>query len=298
MRSLNAVLFGKQTRYVCNKVEAKYICENTVDMYQPNQYVRQGYDMNNPAVEVYVKTWVNKDHWRCNYELNATTILLAKGSHPNLLLPLEVVDNSEGLHFVYPLLQGVSLEDYIDTQIEQNVAERDFGKVLYVLESVAAGLAQAHNCGLVHNDVKPDNIFLKGDSNTPYGFRPTILDWDVVSRGGEKINFVCGTLAFIPPEQLLFGSALTFMKDLYALGTSIYIMLEQDLPLECGKGSDAEIVNGQLNPYRRKVRGEGIPLLIREVVDKMVAHDISERYQSLDEMVRAFREAVNGERRG
>jgi hypothetical protein len=75
-------------------------------------------------------------------------------------------------------------------------------------------------------------------------------------------------------------------------------MLEQDLPLECGKGSDAEIVNGQLNPYRRKVRGEGIPLLIREVVDKMVAHDISERYQSLDEMVRAFREAVNGERRG
>ena len=151
----------------------------------------------------------------------------AQLSHPSIV-PIYSVDEKEGLvFFVMAYVDGDNLAKRIHDKgaIEPGEARR-------ILREVADALAYAHERGVVHRDIKPDNILLDAQSN-----RPMVTDFGIaraVTEGGDArltaTGIAIGTPAFMSPEQSAGDRALDGRSDLYSLGVVAYQMLCGDLP--------------------------------------------------------------------
>jgi len=285
--TLEQILRGTRTTYFCDSPELQQTDDATEQVGRSLR--RRAFDVNDADSEFYIKSWMDTTKRRCTYESQATRMLMKSEGHPNILLPFEVIDNEQGRHFVYPFMKGVTLDDYI----RLTPPERDFNKILYVLESVAKGLKYVHAQNVVHRDVKPGNIFLRSDVDRPYGFIPVVFDWDIAGKIGEEVGkgMTMGTPAYMEPLQCE-GGPLTTDFDSYALGFVVYQMFDGQLPIDENCGTAAELMQKQIHSYRRPLLGDGILEEVANVVDRMVKRYRSERYMGLTAMVSAFREAI------
>src|SRR3989338_2338965 len=290
--TLEQVLRGRKATYFCASPELQQTNDATVQTGRSLR--RRAFDVNNTDSGFYIKSWMDRTIQRCRYESVATTMLMKNGGHQNILLPTEIIENYEGKHFVYPYMNGVTLDDYI----RNTPCERDFNKILYVLEEVAKGLKHVHAQQVVHRDVKPGNIFLRSDVDRPYGFTPVVFDWDVAGDMNERGNNVLfsgegvGTPAYMEPLQCE-GGRLTTEFDSYALGFVVYQMFDGQLPIDESNVKTAmDVMKLQINSYRRPLHSDGIPQAVANVVDRMVKRNRNERYMGLSAMVSAFREAI------
>jgi WD40 repeat protein/serine/threonine protein kinase len=139
-------------------------------------------------------------------------------SHDHVV-PVFAVGQDRGVPFLaMPLLQGESLEDRLRREAALPVAE-----VLRVGREIAAGLAAAHERGLVHRDVKPANVWLEGSQGRvkilDFGLARAVSDGPQLTREGALI----GTPAFMSPEQVN-GRPVDARGDLFSLGCVLYQM--------------------------------------------------------------------------
>lgn len=149
---------------------------------------------------------------------------------------------------------------------------------------IAQGLGAAHGAGLIHRDVKPNNVLL-----TPDG-RAKLADFGLVRhlRGEEGAGVISGTPAYMAPE-LFDGVAANAASDLYALGVTLYYLLTARLPYAASSV-------GKLIQLHRKaplpdVREAGtyVPEIVAEVVRRCLAKDPAERYSSAASLGDALR---------
>ncbi len=151
----------------------------------------------------------------------------AQLSHPNIV-PIYAVDEKQGLvYFVMAYVSGDNLAKRIH---EKGPVDPD--ETRRILRDVADALAYAHERGVVHRDIKPDNILLDKDTG-----RPMVTDFGIaraVSEGGDArltaTGIAIGTPAFMSPEQSAGDRELDGRSDLYALGVVAYQMLCGELP--------------------------------------------------------------------
>ncbi len=151
----------------------------------------------------------------------------AQLSHP-CIVPIYSVDERQGLvYFVMAYVDG----DNLARRIHERGA-LDPGEVRRIVRDVADALAYAHDRGVVHRDIKPDNILLDSDSG-----RPMVTDFGIaraVTEGGESrltaTGIAIGTPAYMSPEQSAGDRELDGRSDLYSLGVVAYQMLCGDLP--------------------------------------------------------------------
>ncbi|MEA3247385.1 MAG: serine/threonine-protein kinase, partial [Gemmatimonadota bacterium] len=151
----------------------------------------------------------------------------AQLSHP-CIVPIYSVDERQGLvYFVMAYVDGDNLAKRIH---DRGALHPD--EVRRIVRDVADALAYAHDRGVVHRDIKPDNILLDSDSG-----RPMVTDFGIaraVTEGGESrltaTGIAIGTPAFMSPEQSAGDRALDGRSDLYSLGVVAYQMLCGDLP--------------------------------------------------------------------
>ncbi|HVZ49114.1 MAG TPA: serine/threonine-protein kinase [Gemmatimonadaceae bacterium] len=151
----------------------------------------------------------------------------AQLSHPSIV-PIYSVDERQGLvYFVMAFVDGENLAKRIHDRgaLEPVEARR-------ILREVADALAYAHDRGVVHRDIKPDNILIDSQSG-----RPMVTDFGIaraVTEGGEArltaTGIAIGTPAFMSPEQSAGDRELDGRSDLYSLGVVAYQMLCGDLP--------------------------------------------------------------------
>lgn len=152
-------------------------------------------------------------------------------AHPNIIPVYEVGETDDFLFFTMQLVQGHSLSGAIDRVRKSILPSRRFiplEEALRVIVPVLDALDYAHRQGIVHRDIKPDNILIEKHTQ-----RPLVTDFGVarILRGeDEQHPMIQGTPIYMPPEQVL-GQGIDGRSDIYAAGTMLFKMLSPDLPL-------------------------------------------------------------------
>ena len=196
--------------------------------------------------------------------------MAAKLTHPNII-PIHAVEESGAFVFyVMAFVEGESLADRVRTRgpVSSTEATR-------ILREVAWALAFAHAQGLVHRDIKPDNILIESSTG-----RALVADFGIAAAFGEAIDDrVVGTPEFMSPEQAL-GGALDARSDLYALGATAFFALSGQLLFE--GASPTEVLARQVTESPRPLAslGVAVPRKLAALVDRCLAKDPSHRPSS------------------
>jgi len=205
---------------------------------------------------------------------------VAQLSHPHIV-PLHFVGQKDDLvYLAMEAIDGGSLADRLERerQLPINDAARIFGEV-------ASALAHAHNRGVVHRDVKPQNVLLDSESGrallTDFGIARTTDGGSLTASG-----IVVGTMAYLSPEQVS-GEPADHRADIYALGVMAYEMLAGRAPFT-GATPTAVMMKRLAGPPEplRGVRRE-VPAALASLVDACLAADPNERIQNAADVARA-----------
>jgi serine/threonine-protein kinase len=215
----------------------------------------------------------------------------ARLQHPTIVPLLEVgtVPDPGGRYlpyYVMPYVRGESLRSRLRQEGRLSV-----GTTIRVLRGVLDALAHAHAHGVIHRDVKPENIFLSGTSTVlaDFGIAKAIAGpGSTTSRTSDGI--AVGTPAYMAPEQLMGTDAVDHRADLYATGVLAYEMLVGDLPYG---GRDTSTVaklklhaRGGLRPLR-SIRTD-VPSELASMVEACLAFEPAARPPSAERMLRVL----------
>jgi serine/threonine protein kinase len=202
--------------------------------------------------------------------------------HPNIVKILEVGENVDGAPFIImEFLHGESLGELLrrDGRVPADMA-------LPVVRQVASGLAEAHRVGVIHRDVKPDNLFLIGEPGDPYAVK--ILDFGLAKlsedSGVTASGIAVGTLEYMSPEQVV-TDPIDHRSDIYGLGVVMYRIFTGQLPFHAKL--DADLLAEQLLLPLPDPKGR-VPALsdgISQVIAKATRKRPDNRYESMDHFV-------------
>jgi serine/threonine protein kinase/Tol biopolymer transport system component len=196
--------------------------------------------------------------------------------HPNICTVFETDETEDGRLFIaMAFCAGESLKRKIER------GPLPLPRALAIGAQVAAGLAAAHEKGVVHRDVKPGNIMVAGDDQVK------IVDFGIARLTDEtrltRTGDVMGTTAYLAPEQFL--SAETDQRaDLWSLGVVLYEMVAARLPWNTG--DERELVDAIVKRAPRSLSAQrpGIPQALERVVARALAKRPAERYQRAEEL--------------
>jgi eukaryotic-like serine/threonine-protein kinase len=168
-------------------------------------------------------------------------------------------------------------------------------QVISVVAQMASALAAAHRAGVVHRDLKPDNIFLLDDPGAPAGLRVKLLDFGVAKlTGGDRdphlrtaIGIVLGTPDYMSPEQVRGEGTVDHRADLYALGCLMFRLLTGVAPYR-GELADVMYAHVMAPPPSIRAIDPRLPAELEHIVQTLMAKDPKRRPSSADHVVAAL----------
>jgi tetratricopeptide (TPR) repeat protein/tRNA A-37 threonylcarbamoyl transferase component Bud32 len=207
--------------------------------------------------------------------------------HPSIVA-IHEVGQHEGVPFlVSDFVRGVTLADLLSAR---RPAPAEAARLV---AAVAEALHYAHQCGVVHRDVKPSNIML-GEDSTPY-----LMDFGLARRDGGEATMtregqVLGTPAYMSPEQAR-GEAhrVSGSSDVYSLGAVLYQLLTGELPF---RGNTRMLLHQVLHDEPRPPRAldDKVPRDLETICLKAMAKSPGRRYASAAEMAEDLRRSLDG----
>jgi serine/threonine protein kinase len=210
----------------------------------------------------------------------------AQLSHPNIV-PIFTVDEREGLvFFVMAFIDGQTLAQ----RLKATPGPMPVPDALAILREVGSALAYAHAHGVIHRDIKPDNILLAAD-----GSRALVTDFGiaraVTSNSDSRLTatgVAIGTPAYMSPEQCSGDKEVDGRSDLYSLGVVAYQMLCGSLPFS--GGNTATLLVKQLSeaPVPLRQRCPTVPEGVAAAVMRLLAKDPSARFPDANAFLAAL----------
>jgi len=210
----------------------------------------------------------------------------AQLSHPNIV-PIYSVDERDGLvYFVMAFVDGENLAARLHSQ-----GRLDFTESRRILKEVAEALAYAHERGVVHRDIKPDNILLCADDDG----RVMVTDFGIaraVSEGSDSrltaTGMAIGTPAYMSPEQSMGERDIDGRSDLYALGVVGYQMLAGELPFNAPSTPALLVKQISERPTPVDVHRPDAPPDLARAVMMLLEKDPANRFPSANALVTAL----------
>jgi serine/threonine-protein kinase len=204
--------------------------------------------------------------------------------HPNICAIYEVGE-ADGHHFIaMQYVEGETLSDRLST------GRMDLRAALDVATQVARALAEAHNRGIVHRDIKPQNIMLSQHDHVK------VLDFGlakVVSPFGETTapvslssepGAIAGTVPYMSPEQLR-GNTLDHRTDIFSLGTVLQEIVSGVHPFAADNTADTISAILMSEPRRLDSEGIDLPAELQRIIHKCLEKDPDRRYQTTRDLV-------------
>jgi serine/threonine protein kinase len=199
-------------------------------------------------------------------------------SHPNIVAGIDGGVLGNLCYLAMEFVDGESLADMLRRQ-----KRLDRGRTVDMMLKIASGLAHAHREGLIHRDVKPENILVGRDGAVK--ICDLGLAREVADTGFTMMGAALGTPRYMSPEQVAGLKTIDARTDIYSLGATVYHMLTGQTPYQAKSSvmMMAAQVSGKFTPVC-DVAPDVDPALA-QVVERCMRKDPNERYQTADELI-------------
>lgn len=223
---------------------------------------------------------------RARFRLEARTMAFLK--HPNVARVYDLHEDADAPWAVLEYVPGDSLKDLV---LERGPFA--IGEVANILDQVASALSHLHAKGLVHLDVKPQNILMTADGTIK------LIDFGLAQRAGNPQELIggsaFGTVAYLAPEQAT-GEAVDVATDVYALGCVVYELLTGRPPFEPPGEREVknEVIRAHLEqePDAPSWVNPSLPEWVDSVVLWALAKSPDDRYRDVESFAQVFRTGV------
>lgn len=223
---------------------------------------------------------IMRDETAANTELRrrfrAESQAVAMLSHPNIVSVYDVSHSDDVEYIVMELIDGITLKQYL-----QKKSVLDPSEVLDFTIQTAKALEHAHSKGIIHRDIKPQNIMLLKDGMIKVAdFGIASLENTIEENNGETV----GSVHYIAPEQAR-GEAPDARSDIYSLGIVMYEMLTGKLPYVGNSDVEVAVKHMNTDPVTPRDIVPSIPEELERICLKAMNSNIDERYQSASKML-------------
>jgi tetratricopeptide (TPR) repeat protein len=210
----------------------------------------------------------------------------ARLQHPHIV-PLISAGEMNGLpYYTMPFVDGESLRHHLAASGPLSV-----GETVRLLRDIASALAHAHRAGVVHRDIKPDNVMLAGGAATvlDFGVAKAVRDaagsGDTAHSGLTSLGIALGTPAYMAPEQAAADPGVDHRADLYAFGVMAYEMLVGQTPFGHRPAQELLVAHLTETPVPIAERRDDIPDGLAALITACLAKKPAERPRSADALV-------------
>ncbi len=241
------------------------------DVYRANDVV----DGKPVAVKILKKEFAENEEFlrRFRNESKATALL----SHPNIVKIYDVGFSDRIQFIVMEYIDGITLNEYIEQS-----GVLDWRDAVHFVTQILRALQHAHSKGIVHRDIKPQNIMMLRDGTIK------VMDFGIAKFAREEgktgTDKAIGTVHYISPEQAR-GAATDAKSDLYSVGVMLYEMLTGKKPFDHENPVSIAVMHMQADPKRpRSIQADLAPGL-EEIILKAMQKDPADRYQSARDMM-------------
>jgi serine/threonine-protein kinase len=209
--------------------------------------------------------------------------LASKLDHPRILRVLDAGEWCDTLYYVMPFVDGMTLRQRLARERQLSITE-----VLAIARDVGEGLAYAHARGILHRDVKPENILLDAGGSMLCDFGiGRALDRGTAERLTSS-GIVLGTPAYMSPEQAAGETATDGRSDQYSLACVLYEALA-GVPPYVGATAQSVLSQRVLHaPHRLREMRDSVPAWLSDAVMKALAVSPADRFASMDELLEAL----------
>lgn len=219
----------------------------------------------------------------------------ARLNHPAIVPIYHFALTGSQLYMVMAYVAGASLGDFI-ARVQAGGKVVRLNESLLLLAQVADALDYAHRHGVVHRDIKPDNILLQQlEAPGPLPVQAMVTDFGLAKllEGGLQTatGSFMGTLPYMSPEQCL-GQELDGRSDIYALGVVLYQLATGRLPFNIQSPTDAVLKHLHESPPPPRDVRPGLPPAIEVIIQTALAKEAAARYPQAGDMAAALRQAT------
>lgn len=201
-------------------------------------------------------------------------------SHPNIVKVYDVSFGDRIQYIVMENIDGITLKEYIDKQ--KVIKWRD---AVHFTVQILKALEHAHDKGIVHRDIKPQNIMLLKDGTIK------VTDFGIARFSNKETRTMTdkaiGSVHYISPEQAR-GDVTNEKADIYSVGVMLYEMLTGKLPFEADNAVSVAIMQMQTEPKKLRDINPDIPEGLEDITLKAMQKNPEHRYNSASEMLQAI----------
>ncbi len=227
------------------------------------------------AIKILKEEYISNEEFRRRFKNESKYIAVL--SHPNIVKVYDVSFGDRLQYIVMEYIEGITLKEYIQQQGVIQPREA----VLFVTQILRA-LQHAHDKGIVHRDVKPQNIMLLQNGSIK------VTDFGIASFNRSDTRTMSdsaiGSVHYISPEQAK-GDFTDAKADIYSVGVVMYEMLTGTLPFQSDSAVSVALMQLQNEPDSPSKRNPAVPVALEQITMHAMQKDPSARYQSAAQML-------------
>ena len=208
------------------------------------------------AVKVLKDEFLQNEEFRRRFKNESKAIAVL--SHPNIVKIYDVSYGDNLQYIVMEYVDGITLKEYIEQQ-----GRLDIREAIYFVTQILRALQHAHDKGIVHRDIKPQNIMLLSDGTIK------VTDFGIArfsrSETRTMTDGAIGSVHYISPEQAK-GSVTDAKTDLYSVGVVLYEMLTGKVPFQSDNAVSVALMQLQNDPVRPRELNPDIPVGLEQII--------------------------------